>query len=141
MSYGLKLIAFTGIAINGGDQIPHGSWVQSYNPDAHDGYGDVTWTTDPEQALAFTDPSAALDCYRLVPLNRPTRPDGQPNRPLTAFTIEVEEITLDAGATVRTTASGSYEVLNARGRILRVFQTYGDAAGWRDAYNERQRHR
>ena len=31
-----------------------------------------------------------MACYRAVPRNRPVRPDGKPNRPLTMFSVMFE---------------------------------------------------
>jgi hypothetical protein len=40
-------------------------------------------------ALRFTDPTDAFELWRSVDPRDPVRPDGRPNRPLTAFTITV----------------------------------------------------
>jgi hypothetical protein len=37
--------------------------------------------------MIFPTEAAATACYRAVPLNRPLRPDGKPNRPLTTFAV------------------------------------------------------
>jgi len=65
------------------------AYLQEYDPEAHDGMGFVLWTDSIEQALLFDDPAAHWALWRRVPQNRPLRDDGLPNRPLTAFTIEV----------------------------------------------------
>ena len=47
-------------------------------------------TPDPRRATRFAAaPATAL--YRAV--DQPTRPDGEPNRPLTAFTVDIEPAT------------------------------------------------
>lgn len=71
---------------------PKGQFLESYDPEAHQGYGWATWTTDRAQAMVFTDAMAAWNCWTQVPSRRPTRPDGQPNKPLTAFSIIVEPV-------------------------------------------------
>ena len=43
-------------------------------------------TSDIRRACVFTTPEAAFEFYRQA---RGIRADGKPNRPLTAFTIEV----------------------------------------------------
>ncbi len=83
MSCGLRLIEFVGIRGPEWKPVPTGSWLKSYDPDAYDGRGSATWTFDTEAAMA---------CWRTVSTVRPTRPDGQPNRPLTAATIECVEL-------------------------------------------------
>ena len=67
--------------------VPVGSYLASYNPEGDAGNGVATWTRDPAQAMTFPTGAAAAACYRAVPLNRPLRPDGKPNRPLTMFTV------------------------------------------------------
>ena len=56
-------------------------------PEADDGKGMARWTPDPAQALTFATAEDAVACYRAVPSNRPLRPDGKPNRPLTMFAV------------------------------------------------------
>jgi hypothetical protein len=66
----------------------HG-FLKAFDPDAHDGRGDIVFTRDVSQALKFDDGAQALECWRRQSTVRPVRPDGKPNRPLTAFTIEI----------------------------------------------------
>jgi hypothetical protein len=40
-----------------------------------------------EHPLGVGTGAEASACYRAVPRNRPLRPDGRPNRPLTMFTV------------------------------------------------------
>jgi hypothetical protein len=67
--------------------VPVGSYLASYDPEGANGNGIAKWTLDPAQAMTFPTAEAASACYRAVPLNRPLRPDGRPNRPLTIFTV------------------------------------------------------
>ena len=69
------------------DGVPVGAYLASYDPDGDGGNGVAIWTRDPAQAMTFAAGEAATACYRAVPLNRPLRPDGKPNRPLTLFTV------------------------------------------------------
>lgn len=69
---------------------PHrGQFVRVYDPDAHGGRGHVDFTRNPGEAMHFTTVKAALDTWRVQSTVQPWRGDGQPNRPLTAFTITV----------------------------------------------------
>lgn len=69
---------------------PHiGEYLAAYDPDAHDGRGRVTWTADPAQAMVFASGVDAWTCWRSTSTVQPLRPDGRPNRPLTAYTISV----------------------------------------------------
>lgn len=69
-----------------------GEYLKSYDPEAHDGFGDATFTTDINKALVFDTFAAALLFTRQQPANRPLRADGRPNRPLTAFTLEYKDV-------------------------------------------------
>ncbi len=67
-------------------------WLKSYDPEAHDGQGLVTSTSDLAEAQRFADGAEAMDFYRQVSASRPWRADGEPNRPATAFTISIQEV-------------------------------------------------
>ena len=74
------------------DGFPIGLWVRSVDIEAHDGRGDVTFTSYPECALRFDDTTAAIACWRAQSETRPLRDDGKPNRPLCAFTVEIKPL-------------------------------------------------
>lgn len=46
-------------------------------------------TDDPLLATTWPTAAAALEAWRTIDEARPWRPDGKPNRPLTAFTVTV----------------------------------------------------
>lgn len=69
-----------------------GPYLMSYDPDGHDGIGDIVWTWDLVDAMYFADAIAALTTYRMQSTVCPRRDDGKPNRPLTAFTVSMEPI-------------------------------------------------
>ena len=61
-----------------------GAWLVSYDPAGGDGYGEGAWSQDPADAALFTaEEWAAL--WTAAPANRPLRPDGKQNRPITRF--------------------------------------------------------
>lgn len=66
-----------------------GKYLEHFDPDASAGRGNVLWTYKVEKALKFKDISHALDFWRTPSKVMPTRPDGKPNRPLTAFSVEI----------------------------------------------------
>lgn len=72
--------------------VPPGSYLESYDPDARAGRGEAHWTRDLTRALRFPDGGAAWECWRKQSTALPLRPDGLPNRPLTAFTVEVRAV-------------------------------------------------
>lgn len=73
-----------------------GQYVSDYNPSkpGFDPEGRpmlcrLATTTDPDKAIQFKDCVEALELWKLVDITNPFRPDGQPNRPLTAFSVLV----------------------------------------------------
>lgn len=64
-------------------------FVRSYDPNAMDGFGLYTETGDPSKALLFDTFEAAWEAWRQQGTKRPFRPDGRPNRPLTALTVSI----------------------------------------------------
>lgn len=71
---------------------PTGQFLERYDPEAHAGMGEADWTHDVSKAMKFADQEAAWKCWTTIPERRPTRPDGEPNKPLTAFTIVVTPV-------------------------------------------------
>lgn len=74
-------------------------YIKSYDPDKHapgmpfpTGY--AVGTTDVNEALSFASWDEALDFWNIQSTVTPLRPDGQPNKPLTLFSVEIEEIDL-----------------------------------------------
>ena len=70
-----------------------GRYVKAYDPsyihpDGYDG-GILLVTPDPAEAMQFPDMAAAIDKYRE---SYGLREDGQPNRPLTAWTVCFERL-------------------------------------------------
>jgi hypothetical protein len=65
-----------------------GAWLVWYDPAGNDGNGDAAWSHDPAEAARFTDREWA-ELYAAAPMNRPRRPDGQPNRPITMFNLAI----------------------------------------------------
>jgi len=71
---------------------PDPCYVEDYDLDYMGGMGQVKFTADPAQARSWPHAVAAFEAWRQVSPTMPTRPDGRPNRPLTAFTITPEEV-------------------------------------------------
>ena len=66
-----------------------GRWLVGCDFNAHGGRGQVTCTPYLEKAHRFATASFALDYWRTISTATPWRDDGMPNRPLTAYTVEV----------------------------------------------------
>lgn len=69
-------------------------YLKAYDPDGGNlavayPIGIVISTPDPAKALRFATTEEAWACWRLQSRRTPHRPDGQPNRPLTAYTITI----------------------------------------------------
>jgi hypothetical protein len=64
-------------------------WLQDFDIEAADGRGTVKLTPVRAHAKVFPEARAALEAWNAIPRARPTRPDGMPNRPLSAFTFEI----------------------------------------------------
>ena len=64
-------------------------YLTYYDPEFQDGVG-LCQGGSRADALRFVNPGAALECWRLISTTRPLRPDGKPNRPLSALTVSLE---------------------------------------------------
>lgn len=84
MAWVIKVIANEWAGID----FPRPTFIQAFDLDFMDGIGKAVLTEDVGQALTFPDLPALMNAWRATSAVRPVRPDGKPNRPLTAFTIE-----------------------------------------------------
>lgn len=66
-----------------------GQYLEDFDFEAHGGRGEITTTPDLARAKRFRDVLDAIAYRNTVPKCRPLRPDGRPNRPLTATHWEV----------------------------------------------------
>jgi hypothetical protein len=69
-----------------------GAYLRSYDPDAYKGLGQAVWTEDPKLAKLFPSPKDAWEAWQAQSTVRPLRDDGKPNKPLTAFSVEITQI-------------------------------------------------
>ena len=76
----------------GGTSPSDGHYIMAFDPDGHGGRGDLRTTGDPGKAKRFDSPADAREFWRQRSSIQPLRADGKPNRPLTAFTVEVLEV-------------------------------------------------
>lgn len=74
--------------IAGMPEIEMRGWIVSHK-DTPDGRGRTVLTTDKQQAKTFRSTREAFEFYRQDSQAVPLRPDGKPNRPLTAYTVEI----------------------------------------------------
>ena len=66
-----------------------GQYVKSFDPEAFQGRGDVIATMNKNDAMHFDSFTQAHAFWNQQSKLRPLRPDGRPNKPLTAFTVEI----------------------------------------------------
>ena len=71
------------------NDLPVGWYLAGYDADGNDGWGEAIWTEDPAEAIVFACATDAHACWTEQSRLRPLRPDGQPNRPLTALSVQV----------------------------------------------------
>lgn len=73
-----------------GEACPHiGQYVGSGDHDAYDGAGYFEFTSDPDKAMKFAGAGEAMQFWAKQSTVRPVRPDGKPNKPLTAAHAEI----------------------------------------------------
>jgi hypothetical protein len=78
------------VELRSGDFHPHaGSYVLSYDADAESGRGRLTTTRDPGKAKTWPTSEDATKAWTVTSRTRPVRSDGRPNRPLTAWSVEI----------------------------------------------------
>jgi len=74
------------------DGVPINRWLVSFDPDAFQGRGHIDLTDDASKAQRFADASSALATWKQPSTVVPFRIDGKPNRPLSAYTVEVRPL-------------------------------------------------
>jgi hypothetical protein len=78
-----------------GAPCPHaGKWLKSFDHNAYKGRGYGVYTGDVRKALHFGSVGDALIFWNRQSDINPIRPDGQPNKPLTALTALFEQVTI-----------------------------------------------
>jgi hypothetical protein len=90
MRFVLRIVGLAGYVHVADEATAIGQWVKSFDADAFDGRGDLVTTSRRDEALQFSCPGAAILLWRSRSRVRPLREDGMPNRPLTAFNVEIE---------------------------------------------------
>ena len=63
------------------------AYLKAYDVDAYGGIGNAELTLNIEEAITWDSPGEAIEAWRTRSTVRPTRGDGQPNRPLTSYTV------------------------------------------------------
>lgn len=91
----MKIVGLVG----GGPSILDGEYLKEYDPNRNgrDPSGNlmlahIVTTPDIGEAMHFSDLEELHRVWTLVDGRDPIRPDGKPNRPLTAFTVTTETV-------------------------------------------------
>lgn len=66
-----------------------GLWLEDCDFEAHKGRGQAWLTRDKTKAKRFAEKGDAFEFWTTVPKRMPRRPDGKPNKPLTAYSVEI----------------------------------------------------
>jgi hypothetical protein len=69
-----------------------GRYLESCDFEAFDGRGRARFTDDLAEAMKFANKGEALRFWGTRSRTVPTRPDGKPNRPLTAYHAEIMDV-------------------------------------------------
>lgn len=92
MKFAIKCLGLAGIAVNNDGIVPTGAYLSEFDADAHEGMGHAAWSSDPNEAIIFHSPADAFRYWKTQSIVRPLRDDGHPNRPLTAFSVEIASV-------------------------------------------------
>lgn len=85
-----KVYTIEAIGFEKGVDCPHsGMFLEEFDFEYDNGLGYGVFTSDPSCAKHFQSAADAMVFWRTISTTRPTRPDGKPNRPLTALTIAI----------------------------------------------------
>ena len=70
----------------------YGDYLEWFDVNAKKGLGDDRWTDDVSKALTFETFTDAATAWKTQSKKRPFRDDGEPNRPLTAYSVTIERL-------------------------------------------------
>jgi hypothetical protein len=86
MEYVIQIYALA----DGGPSEEEGSFIREFIPDTDAwGRGTLLVTDNQNEALTFASTGEAWEYWKQQSKRVPTRPDGKPNRPLTAYTVSI----------------------------------------------------
>lgn len=85
------------LGVAGMPELNQRGWIASH-ADTPDGRGETVLTEERTRAKTFANAGEAFEFWRQQSKTVPLRPDGRPNRPLTAYTVEILPINHDPGS-------------------------------------------
>lgn len=83
--YRIKVVSFA----NGQPCREAGSYIKNFDAEAYPARGSVLLTWEPEDAKRFSNQQQAFEFWQTQCKHEPVRPDGRPNRPLTAYNVSI----------------------------------------------------
>lgn len=85
MAYVIKILGYA----DGRTCSIAGGYVKNFDVDGANGLGVVLVTHDVEEAWRFENNTEAFQLWNKQSTVKPIRSDGMPNKPLTAYTVEL----------------------------------------------------
>jgi hypothetical protein len=85
----IKIVCLAGMRVS---TPADGKYLRAMDFEGRGGRGTIGVTPNLDEAMKFEDAGVAMQYWRTRSKTVPTRPDGKPNRPLTAFTVEITKI-------------------------------------------------
>ncbi len=92
MKFTLKIVDLSWLKPELGAEPRTGQYIKFFDVARHNGKDPFPMTDDVTQAAQWDDASTALAFWKTQSIVRPFRPDGKPNRPLTALSVELHKI-------------------------------------------------
>jgi hypothetical protein len=86
MRYVIRVVEFA----DGSDCPIAGQFLEAFDHEAFAGRGFGNFVPDVARAKKFATKAAAFSFWRRQSKRHPIRPDGRPNRPMTATTVAIE---------------------------------------------------
>jgi len=86
----MRVVGVAGYGYAEALEVPENAWLAEVDYEYGGGRGMARLTDNVEEAMVFPSAMAVHAAWTTVPESRPLRPDGKPNRPLTAYTITAE---------------------------------------------------
>jgi hypothetical protein len=71
---------------------PFNRWLLEFDPDAFGSRGRIVQTSNLSKAKRFDSFAAVMEQWKCQSTTVPLRDDGEPNRPLTAYSIEPQKV-------------------------------------------------
>jgi hypothetical protein len=81
-------------------------YLEDFDLEFRGGLGKATLTADPSKALPFETLESLFETWSTISRTKPRREDGRPNRPLTAYSFEPEQVPVPVRRSEVTVAIG-----------------------------------